>query len=252
MSYVTAGLALLVALAPGEGPAQDVQPLNDWDYAEDSGRSLAIASVQYSNDVSLTVQCLAGELALGIGGLPGAASFPRRLERQRADGRVEDTYWRVSGGTLTTTDSARYARSFRAGGELVLNADPEAGPPVRIRLDLPSQSDNLDRVLTACGTPLESPFDAALDVGELMTRGPSIEMPPSAMDRHNLIRVQVECLISGGRLTSCRSERQTPADPRAGAATARGANGERVGLRDVEAAEGRRVEIIVTGNRIRR
>jgi hypothetical protein len=252
MSYLAALLPLSAALAVFGGSGQDAPAVNDWDYAEDVGQNLAIASVEYAGGVSLIVQCLDGDFKVGIGGLPVSASSPVRLERRRADGRVEDTYWRPAGGTLITSDSWRYGRWFRAGGPLSLTGDPEGAPPVRLELTLPSRSDNVDRVLTACGGPLESPFDEALDVGGLLTEGPRIEMPSSALQRHDLISVYVDCYIANGRLASCRSDRQRPVDARAGAAVAREANGTRIGLSDVAAAEGRTVEVVITGTRIRR
>lgn len=252
MSRLIISLCLSATLVAGSAVAQDGAGGSDWDYAEDAGRNLSVASVEYSNGASLIVQCLGGDVTVGIGGLPGFTSSPVRLERRRSDGRVEDTYWRTSGDSLITSDSGRYARSFRAGGRLILKGDPEGGPPVQLSLSLPQQSNNLDRVLTSCGSPLESPFDNALDVGRLMAVAPRIEMPPSALRRHDLISVYVECLIADGRLTSCRSDRQRPVDPQGGAAVAREANGTRVGLSDVAAAEGRVVEIVVTGNRVRR
>jgi len=251
MSYLAAWY-LSAALAAGGVLAQDAAAVNDWDYAEDAGQKLAVASVAYSGGVSLIVQCLDGEFTVGISGLPTFTTSIVRLERRRGDGRVEDTYWRPSGEALITSPSWRYGRSLRAGGELDLKGDPEGAPPVRLALRLPSQSNNLDRVLTACGSPLTSPFDDALEVGDLMTEGPRIEMPPSALRRHNLISVYIDCLIADGRLTACRSERQRPVDARAGAAVAREADGTRVGLSDVEAANGRTVEVVITGNRIRR
>ena len=252
MSYLTAWLHLFATLAAGGGAlAQDAPAVNDWDYAEDAGQKLAVASVEYAGGVSLIVQCLDGEFTVGIGGLSGFASSPVRLERRRADGRVEDTYWRPAGDSLITSNSWRYGRWFRGGGRFILTGDPEGAPPVRLELTLPSQANNLDRVLTSCGSPLESPFDDALDVGRLMTEGPRIEMPPSAMRRHDLISVWVDCLVANGRLAACRSDRQRPIDPRAGAAVAREANGKRVGLSDVGAAEDRTVEIVITGNRVR-
>ena len=251
MSRLATVIHLSATLAAGGALAQDVPTGSDWDYAEDAARNLAVASVDYSGGVSLIVQCLDSDFTVAIGGMPRFASSIVRLERQRGDGRVEDTYWRPSGQSLTS-DSWRYARSLRAGGELVLTGDPEGGPPLQINLPLPSRSNNLDRVLTSCGSPLESTFDGALDVGRLMTEGPSIEMPPAAMRRHDLISVYVECLIAAGRLSSCRSDRQSPVDPAAGAAVAREANGTRVGLSDVAAADGRVVEIVITGSRIRR
>ena len=250
MSYLAA--SLIAALATGGEFSREPQAVNDWDYAEDAGQKLAVASVTYSGGVSLIVQCLDGELKVGIDGLPTSASSTVRLERHRADGRIEDTYWRPAGATLITSDSWRYGRWFRAGGPLSLTGDPEGAPPVRLEVTLPSRSDNVDRVLTACGGPLESPFDEALDVGGLLTEGPRIEMPPSALRRHDLITVYVDCYIANGRLASCRSDRQRPVDARAGAAVAREANGTRIGLSDVAAAEGRAVEVVITGNRIRR
>jgi hypothetical protein len=82
MSRLIISLCLSATLVGGSAVAQDGAGGSDWDYAEDAGRNLSVASVEYSNGASLIVQCLGGDVTVGIGGLPEFTSSPVRLERQ--------------------------------------------------------------------------------------------------------------------------------------------------------------------------
>lgn len=247
-----AAIQVGVLLITGGGFGQPSQSSDDWDLAADPARNLTIASVDYASGVSLSVQCFDGGLSVGLVGLPAFAATVRQLERRFDDGRHETWYFEPATGNGLVAHNIRYARAFRAEGGLVLTAAPDGAPPVQIRLDLPAQSTHLDQVLSACGKALTSRFDTALDVGTLLLAAPGIEVPPSALDRHDLIQIVLDCLIVDSRLASCESESQTPQDTAAGDATARATNGKRVRVSDPAAAEGRWVQIVVTGNRIRR
>ena len=120
-----------------------------------------------------------------------------------------------------------------------------------MQLDLPPQSANLDRVLTDCAYPLVDPRDELADASDLIIAQPMIEMPTFSR-RYTVVRVEVSCVVSNGRLTACQSDHETPPAPEVGRATARRANGTRVSLREPVAAEGRLLDIVVTGDRIYR
>lgn len=252
MSSLSASLLSALVIAASGTPAAPGQATDDWGFLADPARNVAVAFVDYSSGVSLTVDCMNGVLITGIRGLSAVAPSSLLFDRQRNNGQVEVSLWRATpaGDGLINT-SARDARSFREGGSLALAANPQTDPPTRIQLDLPSESANLDRVLTACGLALVNPIDDAPSVGDLLARIPLIEVPEAVTRRHDQIQIDIDCLIADTRLTACQSERQVPADPAAGAITARAANGTRVRVTDAAAAEGRRVTVVVTGARRR-
>lgn len=236
------------ALLLVSGQAVD-QPTDDWDFAVDPTRKLTVASVAYAEGSTLFAACLNDTLTVGVRGLPTPSVSTRWFERRFNDGRTETSFWEASdtGTGLISGASARVARSLRTGGRLVLNSAPDGEVPIHLALDLPTQSANLDRVLTACGRPLESPHDRAPPLGKLLEQTPAI--PPPAAVRHSSFRVEVDCIVADGRLSACLSEHQHPADKALGAAVAREANGVRVKVNDPIAAEGGWVQILVTGER---
>lgn len=244
MSYLFAGLEAALALT---GAAQTRPAVDDWDIQQDRPRELTVASVSYSSGTTLSVQCLAGDLLVAVTGLPPAAAGVRRYDRRVAGGQVEQTDWRpAASGAGITSSSARLARSFRRGGRLELVGSVQGGAPVEIALDLPTQSSNLDRVLTACGQPVSDPFDGALGIGDLLIEQPRVRIPEPAFRSYDAGQVTMECRIANARLRDCRVTRITPANPRLEAEAVRSANGTRVRLRDHEAAEGRVVEFTVS------
>tara|TARA_R110000787_G_scaffold69653_1_gene154940 strand:- start:15 stop:776 length:762 start_codon:yes stop_codon:yes gene_type:complete len=250
MSFLSTSLLSALVVAAFGNPTAPAQTTGDWDFFADPARNLTVASVDYSSGVSLTVHCLSGALTAGIRGLSDVAPSSLLFDRQRNSGSVEVSLWRPTpaGDGLINT-SARDARSFRQGGTLALAANPQSDSPLRIQLDLPSQSANLDRVLGACGLALVNPIDDAPDASDVVVQVPRLEIPDPVARRYDGIQVELDCLIANARLTACQSERQLPADPAAGALTARAANGTRVRVTDAAAAEGRRLTVVVTGAR---
>ncbi|HUH23528.1 MAG TPA: hypothetical protein VLZ51_05655 [Brevundimonas sp.] len=245
MSALTLAIQALLLVS---GQAVD-QPTDDWDFAVDPARQLTVASVAYAEGSTLFAACLNDTLTVGVRGLPTPSVATRWFERHFDDGRMESSYWEASGtGTGLISDApARVARSLRSGGQLVLISAPDGEVPIHLALDLPTQSANLDRVLTACGRPLESPHDRAPPLGKLLEQTPAISPPPSA--RYSSFQVEIDCIVADGRLSACLSEHQRPADKGLGAAVAREANGVRVKVSDPIAAEGGWVQILVTGER---
>ena len=122
-----------------------------------------------------------------------------------------------------------------------------------MELALPTQPAGVDGVLSSCGFGLSDDRDDLPDISDLVTTWPPIQMPPFSRN-YTVVQVEITCLVSLGRLSGCRSERETPSAPEVGAATARRANGLRVGIRrGAEAeAEGGLLEFVVTGNRVYR
>lgn len=253
MSFLSASLLPAFVVAAFGSPTAPVQTTGDWDSFADPARNLTVASVDYSTGVSLSVQCMNGLLTTSIRGLSDVSPSALLFDRQRSGGPVEVSLWRATptGDGLINT-SARDARSLRQGGTLTLAANPQTDPQLRIQLDLPSESANLDRVLSACGLALVNPIDDAPDASAFLVQGPTLEIPDAVSRRHDSIQVELDCLIANTRLTVCQSERQVPADPAAGALTARAANGTRVRVSDAAAAEGRRLTLVVSGVRTRR
>ncbi|MNK86413.1 hypothetical protein D3C87_1063240 [compost metagenome] len=245
MSALTFAIQALLLVS---GQAVD-QPTDDWDFAVDPTRKLTVASVAYAEGSTLFAACLNDSLTVGVRGLPTPSVSTRWFERRFDDDRTEASFWEASdtGNALVSGASARVARSLRNGGKLVLNSAPDGEVPIHLAFDLPTQSANLDRVLAACGRPLESPLDIAPPLGNLLQQTPAIR--PLTSVRYSSYQVELDCIVADGRLSACRSEHQRPADSALGIAIARDANGVSVKVSDPIAAEGRWVQILVTGSR---
>ncbi|MFC5371702.1 hypothetical protein ACFPIF_04015 [Brevundimonas faecalis] len=227
------------------------QTIDDWDLAVDSARQLTVATVAYAEGSTLFAACLNDTLTVGLKGLPTSSVASRRFERRFDDGHTESTFWEASdkGTGLISATPARVARSFRNGSRLVLSSAPDGEVPIHLAFDVPTQSANLDRVLAACGRPLENPLDSAPPLDMLLQQTPAI--PPAASARYSSYQVELDCIVADGRLSACLSEHQRPADPALGVAVAREANGVRVKVSDPTAAEGRWVQILVSGSQNR-
>lgn len=244
---------LIAAVVLGFAGPVTAQTTDDWDVSTDPGRGLTVASVEYSSGAILRVQCHAGQLDVGISGLRASPSDSRPYSRTLPDGGLIQSYWTGSSstGTLLSAQPIRDARSFKAGGALKLAWGTDAHPPLSIDLDLPSQSTGIDQVLTACGRPLVDPRDRRMAVNDLMLEGPKLEISDKAA-RYGDIQVEISCVVTAGRLAECQSDHESPTAPEVGEDTARLADGYQLRLRDSVAAEGRLLDIVITGNRIRR
>lgn len=244
---------LIAAVGIGAAAQANAQTSDDWDVSTDAGRRLTVASVEYESGALLRVQCQAGQLDVAISGLPASPADSRPYARSLPDGRLIQSYWTgaPATGTLLSGEPVRDARSFKAGGALKLASGADAHPPLSIDLDLPSQSNGIDQVLTACGRPLVDPRDMLIAVNDLMLEAPSLEISDKAA-RYSDIRIEISCVVAAGRLAECQSDHETPTAPEAGEDTARLANGHRLRLRDPAAAEGQLLDVVLTGKRIRR
>lgn len=234
--------------------AAQAEQSDDWDVVADPGGGRVIATAQYSSGVGLQVECVDGQLVVGVTGLPRTREDSVIYRRTRADGQVETSAWSVAsdGSTRISPSSARYARLLRRGGVFALSSADGSRSAPGIRLDLPSQARGLDQVLTACGAELVESGDDIQDVTELFLEWPMVEPPSSIFRQHENFQISLVCAIANSRLSACRSDSQAPNDERAGDLVARKANGTRLRTADPQAAEGRTFEFVVTGTVMRR
>lgn len=249
---VNAGMMLMAAAILG-GPASAQETEDGWDLVVDTAADSISASVSYASGASIIVQCRDGTLLTGVSQTPLTASPSRRASLTRGDAFSTASQWEVSAdGRLALSNAPITARFLRLGGPVTLQSIDGDPAPFSVAFDLPASGAAVDRVLTACDQPLTRDHDRATDVSALL-EGVAVEMPEAAMPRSGGAQsISLNCMIARGRLNGCVSESQQPPNPQGGAATAQRANGLRVRLRDEAAAEGGRVEIVVTGARIRR
>jgi hypothetical protein len=152
-----AGLAMAVGLGFATAAvAQD----DDWEYQEDAARQIWVAAARYDAGQMIVVQCRQGGLTAVLTGLP-ASEAPLVLRATRADGRASAQNWQPAGaaGAFRSASPGRDVRFMKGGGQYVLRGG-EGAAAVRVGFDLPTQSANLDRVLTACGWATEDERDA--------------------------------------------------------------------------------------------
>ena len=144
-----AGLAMTVGLGmTTAAAAQD----DDWEFQQDPAHNIAIAVARYDAGQMIVVQCRDNKLTAVLAGLP-AATAPLELSANRADGRSDQQIWAPAGapGAYRSGVSARDIRFMKGGGLYSVRTGEGAETAFRGAFDLPTQSANLDRVLTACG-----------------------------------------------------------------------------------------------------
>jgi hypothetical protein len=225
---------------------------DDWDVRTDPSQDLTVAEAHYSSGQSLRVQCLGGEISVGLTGLVPSSGATRTFDRERSSGLSEVSIWEVGAdGATLIHHSPRVARSLKRDTVLRLRSTAPEQSPLLVALPLPSPSRGIDEVLKACGRAVEDDRDDVLDVGGLIERLPRVEMAAFSDRRFTIVQLEMSFLIRNSRLSECRPDHETP-DAGIGWRTARRANGAEVQLRDPVAAEGRLVDIVITGNRIYR
>jgi len=244
---ILSGLVAAAAFGWAAAQADD-----GWDVVADPARDRVAAGVQFGGGVSFAVQCQAGQLTVALGGMPTTDASIRHFDATRGGGASRLTWWNTHPGSpvLTSTD-VRAVRFLRAGGNVTFASAAGEARPSRMQIELPTNPAGLDQVLTACGSPLVDPRDALTDVGDLLLEGPRVEIFGD-LSRYPAIRVEISCVVRGGKMADCQSDHETPSAPQVGRETARHANGYPLKLSDPAAAEGRIVEVVVTGSRIRR
>lgn len=222
--------ALAVGLCAGQAAAQD----DDWEFQEDAAQGVSVAAVRYDAGQMIVVQCRQGTLTTAVTGLPPSAE-PLRFAATRADGRRAAQIW-VSVGTpdgYRSVSPGRDARFLRGGGTYVVRTGPDAPAAVNGTFDLPSQSANLDRVLTACGWTLEDDRDLLAEADEIFLDRPRRGRaearpyrPPAIPER------EVSCVVREMRLRDCRADHPAYARTSDARSLIRSVEGRRVYVAD--------------------
>lgn len=261
----TIAAALCTLLTAGYAAGAMAQSNDDWEFAEDPARQLTVAASRYDNGPSIIVQCRAGGLAAMLIGMP-AGTEKIELTATRADGRTDVQTWRPAGspGMFQSSVAARDMRFMRGGGAYAVRTADGAAQPFNATFDLPAQSANLDRVLTACGwtltddrdllaratgASLTDPDDAPRQAPRSRTRSISERQrqpqPPArpAGPAQEVIRPaeeQISCIVRNGRVEDCRADHAPAAGaPASWTSALRRLNGSRVYGVEAAAAEGR-------------
>lgn len=213
--------AAALATFPAEASAQDTG--DDWEFVEDASLGIVAAMVRFDGGQAIVAQCRAGELNAVLLGLPIASTWHRMLV-SRADGRTDIQTWAAAPGqtaSFKTSNAGRDLRFMRGGGALEIRSGEGAATPFRASFDLPAQSANLDRVLSACGWPAQDERDAMplLDGPVFTARVTPRPTAPST-------RVNVSCLVRNSRTQDCRPDQIRPGREAADAEAAARGNGD--------------------------
>lgn len=239
-AFVALALTVGGAVSPARATAQD----DDWEFGEDAAQQLTVAAVRYDDGRAIFVQCRSEELKVALIGFPNTTETSRRLEATRADGVSTLQTWQVvQGQALSSALPARDARFLRAGGALQLHSPAGAAAPFRATLELPLQHASLDRVLTACGYPVEDDRDrlpTADDTMRLLTR-----VADGAMGGSPGRSMEISCIIRAGAYSDCRVDHRLKDQSGDGQGDVRDWNRARVHQDDAAANEGRVVYIFV-------
>ncbi len=207
-SMLVAALCAFVCAGAGAAHAQDE---DDWEFQHDPTLNQAVAVVRYDAGAAIIVQCRDGALSAALVGMP-AATEAIALRATRADGRGDTQIW-VPGagpGIFLSTVPARDIRFMRGGGLYSVHTPEGAPRAMRSNFDLPTQSANLDRVLTACGWPLSDDRDGLARADGLVSLiDPEAEAPQARRQR----RPSRPRASGGGRPASPSRPAGSPAPP---------------------------------------
>ena len=241
------GLAALAIAGLGLGgtTTATAQADDDWEFAEDAARSLTVAAVRYDSGHAVIAQCANGQLRVLLAGLPATTETSRLLTATRSGGATDTQSWTMDeGGSLTSTLPARDARFLRAGGGLRLRSAPGDSAPINAAFDLPAQSANLDRVLTACGYPLVDDRDAIPRAApDLRLQRPPREGDVGGRPGRSL---ELSCIIQNGAYSQCHADHFPKAmNVRSARSEALNRNGSRLHPDDAAANEGKVAYIFV-------
>lgn len=214
---------IVFALCAFALPASAQDAGNAWTLVEDDGT--ITAAVAYASGPGIAVRCLPeNALQVILSGLPaaGRTAFTRSLEVSRPDGELGASIW-VNALDRTTAYAMApsfTARGFRTAERFTVRAPTSGGRYTRLELDLPRDTDALDRVLQACGRALEDPEDLRFlqtpDTEQApplhWAERPSPNFPARAMaNRVSRGVAALDCrVVETGRLESCRVEAEFP------------------------------------------
>ncbi len=258
MKSMMAVAVAAVAIA-GAGSAQAQAADDDWEFAEDPTRQLTVAASRYDAGPSIIVQCREGALALMLVGMP-AGTERIEVNASRADGRTDVQAWRPTGsdGVFRSTVPARDIRFMRGGGAYAVRTGEGVEPAFAASFDLPTQSANLDRVLTACGWALADDRDQLPRAQGASLTDPDVRAPRRSTSRSITERraqrrppppppatafvpaeQQASCIVRDRRLADCRADHPPVAGAPDPAEALRRLDGARVYADDLEALEGK-------------
>lgn len=227
-----AALCAVLCAGPTGALAQDE---DDWEFQHEASLNQTVAAVRYDAGVAIVVQCRDNALSLALVGMPAGVGG-LEVQARRADGRNDIQTWAPgpAPGILLSTVPARDIRFMRGGGLYSIRTADGAPRALRTNFDLPTQSANLDRVLTACGWPLTDDRDQLARAGRDVSFGdPNARPrerprgrgarpgrpdapPPSAPATPVLppAERQFSCVLRDLKLTGCRYDHPaTAADP---------------------------------------
>lgn len=227
-----AALCAVLCAGPTGALAQDE---DDWEFQHEASLNQTVAAVRYDAGVAIVVQCRDNALSLALIGMPAGVGG-LEVQARRADGRNDIQTWAPgpAPGILLSTVPARDIRFMRGGGLYSIRTADGAPRALRTNFDLPTQSANLDRVLTACGWPLTDDRDQLARAGRNVSFGdPNARPrerprgrgarpgrpdapPPSAPATPVLppAERQFSCVLRDLKLTGCRYDHPaTAADP---------------------------------------
>lgn len=154
---LVAALCAILCSGPTGALAQDD---DDWEFQHEPSLNQMVAAVRYDAGVAIVVQCRDHALSAALVGMP-AGIGGIEVQARRADGRTDTQTW-VPGpapGILLSSVAARDIRFMRGGGTYSIRTADGAERALRTNFDLPTQSANLDRVLTDCGWALTDDRD---------------------------------------------------------------------------------------------
>lgn len=230
---------------------------DDWEFQEDAAQQIAVAAVRYDAGQAIIVQCRDGVLRAVVTGLPASEARVIEVNASRADGRADRQTFTPAGspGAWQIGLAPRDVRFLRGGGAYSIRSAESADVAFSGAFDLPAQSANLDRVLTACGW-------AASDERDLLQRAPDTlrqatqsrprrSTSPRASSRPSprppagprapaaASKYMISCIVRDMRLTECRRENALLLASEPNLADVSGQNGRELEGADASAAEGR-------------
>jgi hypothetical protein len=223
-STLFAALCAVLCAGPTLAHAQDE---DDWEFQHEPSLNQTVAAVRYDAGVAIIVQCRDRALSAALIGMPAGVGGIE-VQARRGDGRTDVQTW-VPGpqpGILMSTVPARDIRFMRGGGLYSIRTADGASRALRTNFDLPTQSANLDRVLSACGWGLTDDRDQLARAGraEVSFRDPDAPPPrerprgrgaraglPEAptpagppVQQLPVAELQISCVLQDLKLTGCR------------------------------------------------
>ena len=217
-----AALCAILCAGPSLALAQDE---DDWEFQHEPSLNQTVAAVRYDAGVAIVVQCRDNALSAALVGMPAGVGGIE-VQARRADGRADVQTW-VPGpqpGVMLSAVPARDIRFMRGGGLYSVRTVDGAPRALRTNFDLPTQSANLDRDLTACGWGLTDDRDLLTRASQAVSfrdpdarprerprgRGARPGVPdapePAAPVAPTLppAERQMSCVLQDQKLTGCR------------------------------------------------